>query len=78
MGTTQDELARQSNLNRAYISDIERGIRNPSLGVLWSIAAALNMPVSALLRAAEIKLQLQMHSTGGQSWHCQAVPPEIN
>lgn len=52
-GFTQDELAKRSGLNRAYISDVERGERNISLGALFSLASGLAVPPSELLTAVE-------------------------
>lgn len=50
---TQETLAWHANLNRNYISLIERGERSPSLNTLRHLSAALETPVSELLRAAE-------------------------
>ena len=38
-GLTQEELAHRANLDRTYLSDIERGIRNPTIMLLQDIAA---------------------------------------
>jgi transcriptional regulator with XRE-family HTH domain len=48
-GWSQEELAAESHLHRTYISGVERGIRNPTVGVLQEIAAALDVPPSKLL-----------------------------
>jgi transcriptional regulator with XRE-family HTH domain len=48
LGISQDELARRSGLQRTYISDLERGTRNPSVGSIQKIAHALQVPVSKL------------------------------
>lgn len=55
-GFTQDELAKRSGLNRAYISDVERGERNISLGALFSLASGLAVPPSELLTAVETEI----------------------
>ncbi|WP_223880566.1 helix-turn-helix domain-containing protein [Roseococcus microcysteis] len=52
-GWSQEELAARSSLHVTYISGIERGRRNPTLSVLWRLASALKMPLSALLSRAE-------------------------
>jgi len=52
-GTTQDELAEKATLHRTYISDVERGTRNPSRSSLHSIAAALEMTLSDVFKHAE-------------------------
>lgn len=46
---SQEEIAFRSNLHRTYISDIERGSRNPSLKNIFRIAKALEISVSQLL-----------------------------
>ena len=45
---SQEELARRSGLQRTYISDLERGTRNPSVGSIHRIAQALEVPVARL------------------------------
>ena len=47
-GWTQEKLEEHSGLDRTYISDIERGIRNPSLKSLEKLAKALKIKVSDL------------------------------
>lgn len=50
---SQEELSFRSELDRTYISGIERGVRNPTLRTMSRIAAALGAPLSVLVRAAE-------------------------
>ena len=49
--TTQEELALMAELDRSYVSQIERAIGNPSLQVLIKLADVLDVDVSALLVA---------------------------
>lgn len=53
---TQDDLAAASGVNRAFISNIEQGTRNPSIGAIASIAEALGMKTSRLLARSEAYL----------------------
>ena len=46
---SQEELAHQTNLDRTYISGIERGVRNPTLKVLEQIATALDVQACELI-----------------------------
>ena len=41
LGISQEELAHRSQLHRTYISDLERGSRNPSIESMEKIARAL-------------------------------------
>lgn len=43
MGLSQEELAFRAELDRTYISQIERGVSNPSLLVMLKIATVLKM-----------------------------------
>lgn len=44
---------RQSGISPAYLSEIIRGTKMPSLPMLIDVATTLNMPASALLLQAE-------------------------
>ena len=46
---SQEELAHQSGVHRTYISDLERGARNPTIEVVDKIAVALGVPCGELL-----------------------------
>lgn len=46
---TQEELAFQANLHRAYVGQIERGEKNIGLVNLEKIAKALNIDICKLL-----------------------------
>ena len=50
IGWSQEELAFESGLHRTYISDIERGARNPTILVLDDLAKALKVTPSVLLK----------------------------
>lgn len=49
MGLSQEELAHEADSNRTYISDVERGRRNPSIVVVERIANALGKSMGELL-----------------------------
>ncbi|MEN5115493.1 helix-turn-helix transcriptional regulator [Brevundimonas diminuta] len=46
---SQEELAFRANMKRSYVSDLERGTRNPSVRALGRLATALGVRPSALL-----------------------------
>lgn len=46
---TQEELALQADVDRTYVSQIERGVGNPSLLILSRLAAVLRTDVVLLV-----------------------------
>jgi len=48
-GLTQEAFGFKAGLDRTYVSGIERGVRNPTVLVLYKVADALEMPLSELL-----------------------------
>lgn len=50
---SQEELAFKSDLDRTYISLLERGKRKPTLHALFAISSALNIKASDLLKQIE-------------------------
>ena len=52
-GISQEELAGLAGLHRTYISQIERGLKSPSLRSLGQIADALGILLSTLIRRME-------------------------
>ena len=49
-GWSQEELSLTSGVNKNYISDLERGRRNPTLVVMERIAVAFDIPLSELTK----------------------------
>ena len=49
---SQEELAYRAGLHRTYVSDLERGARNPSLDTIEKLAQALQLSVSSLFEKA--------------------------
>ena len=52
-GLSQEALADQAGLHRTYISQIERGVKSPSLRSLEQITDALEIPLWVLLKRIE-------------------------
>lgn len=52
LGISQEELAYRAGLHRTYVSDLERGARNPSLDTIEKLALALQLSVSSLFEKA--------------------------
>jgi transcriptional regulator with XRE-family HTH domain len=55
-GLTQARLAELSNLDRTYISLLERGQRQPSLGTMLTLARCFRTRLVALSEAVERSL----------------------
>ncbi len=53
-GLTQQELADKCGLDISYVGGIERGQRNPTLGVIHGLASVLGVKVSDLLRKGKL------------------------
>lgn len=49
------ELADMSGIHRNYLSEIERGIHDPSIKTLAKIANSLDIPISQIFKEAEEK-----------------------
>lgn len=49
LNLSQEELGFRANLDRTYVSGVERGIRNPTVMVLARFAIALNVSPATLL-----------------------------
>jgi len=49
LGLSQEAFAFEARSNRTYISDVERGTRNPSIEVVQRIAKALGVSMGELL-----------------------------
>jgi transcriptional regulator with XRE-family HTH domain len=52
-GLSQEALAHLCDLHSTYISQLERGVKSPTIRVLRSIGKALEIPTSKLLAKAE-------------------------
>lgn len=53
LNLSQEELGFESELDRTYISGIERGVRNPTLKTILKICRALGERPSRILRRTE-------------------------
>lgn len=53
LGLSQEGLGYKARVHRTYVSDIERGARNPTVKVIWKLATALDTEPSTLFGLAE-------------------------
>lgn len=51
---SQEDLGFRAKLHRTYVSDIERGARNPTLRIILSLATALQTKPEKLVAAAQV------------------------
>lgn len=58
LGISQEDLALESDLHRTFISQIERGIKTPTLRSILSLAKALKTTATALVRETERSLKI--------------------
>lgn len=56
-GLSQEALALESQVDRTFVSQIERGIRQPTLTTVCRLARALNVAPSALVARMERMLR---------------------
>jgi XRE family transcriptional regulator, regulator of sulfur utilization len=59
-GWSQERLAENSDLNRSYVGEIERGCAIASLVTVEKLALALNLTPSALVGRAEVVSQTNL------------------
>ena len=50
---SQEDLALEAEVNKNYLSDLERGERNPTLKILEKIARALGINLQELFKGLE-------------------------
>jgi transcriptional regulator with XRE-family HTH domain len=52
-GLSQEEFGEESGLHRTYVSQLERGLKSPSLRTMQRIAGALGIKLSELITIVE-------------------------
>ncbi|MEJ4047012.1 helix-turn-helix domain-containing protein [Erwinia sp. SLM-02] len=62
LGITVTELAKRAGIAKSTLSQLESGVGNPGLETLWSLAMALDVPVSRLI--AQPRQQVQVIRAG--------------
>ena len=50
LGLSQEQLALDAGMKRSYVSELERGLRNPTVRALGRLAEALDVQPDVLLR----------------------------
>ncbi|HPZ56151.1 MAG TPA: helix-turn-helix transcriptional regulator [Ottowia sp.] len=57
LGISQEELAYRADIDRTYVSQIERCVNNPSLQVLCKVGHALGVSTISLLTVSDLSSQ---------------------
>ena len=60
-GLTIEQLARRSSISTGLLSQLERGIGNPSLSTLTRLAQALDIPIGAFFIGSADKTDIVVH-----------------
>lgn len=57
-GLTQEELSFRADIERNYVSLIERGINQPTIRVIFKLATALNTKPSTIFAMVECEVEV--------------------
>lgn len=57
VGITQEELAYRADVDRTFVSRLERGIRQPTITTLIGLGEALGISATDLVRETEAEYQ---------------------
>lgn len=52
-GLSQEAFAELADVHRTYISQLERGLKSPTVSILFRLAAALKVNASTILQRIE-------------------------
>jgi transcriptional regulator with XRE-family HTH domain len=69
-GLSLRELSSRTRVSNAYLSELERGLHEPSLSVLLAIASALDIPLGEILVRAGV---LEARAEGPPAWDTEAA-----
>jgi transcriptional regulator with XRE-family HTH domain len=72
-GLSLRELSARTNVSNAYLSELERGLHEPSLSVLRAIASALDTPLGPMLADAGMLGDTGEHGRAGGPWDTEAA-----
>ena len=53
-GMSIEDLALECNINRNYLSDLERGTRNPSIEIISRVSVGLKVSLEELFRGIDV------------------------
>jgi transcriptional regulator with XRE-family HTH domain len=75
---TIDDLSASAKVSKSMISEIERGIRNPSITIIWNLANALKVPLNSFLKEErsdepEVYRRKDTEQIGGDGYAFHAI-----
>ena len=56
-GLSQEELGFEANLHRTFISQLERGLKSPTLDTLYDICAVLKISAPEFLALVDLEIK---------------------
>ncbi len=56
-GWSQEEFADRCNIHRTYVSQLERGLKSPTMRLLWTLCECLSIKPSDCLKEVEKVLE---------------------
>lgn len=56
-GLSQEELADQCSIHRTYVSQLERGLKSPTLRLVWQICASLDVSPLSLITNVQKRME---------------------
>jgi transcriptional regulator with XRE-family HTH domain len=57
---SQEELAERAGVHRTYVSQLERGLKSPTLDTILKLSSALDTRPSTVMRKLEAELPLRV------------------
>jgi transcriptional regulator with XRE-family HTH domain len=57
LGISQEELGFRAGIHRTYVSQIERGLKSPTLGAILKVAKGLGIGAGELVAMTEAGIQ---------------------
>ncbi len=69
-GISQEALGHRSGLHRTYVSQLERGLKSPSLKTILRLVAVLEVDLADLM----LQLQQEMASAPPKSGRAKRIP----
>jgi transcriptional regulator with XRE-family HTH domain len=72
-GLSLRDLSSRTSVSNAYLSELERGLHEPSLSVLLAIASALDTPLAEILVRAGLLDDRADAAHGSSRWDTEAA-----